>query len=579
MMNPGPPKTNKSPVKPILLIVIGAAIVIWISQRNPSSNRQAPRSSSSSSISNSISSSSPTGVSDDQKEQVEKYPMLASPDEVAPNTEFPVEVSLTDQKYPGVQITSDKSTPEGKLVFDLPAAQDDKWKLNVYLHAPGMIFTDGGTGSGSIVLHRHGNATPAMFLVKSGPGVAANSVVPLLADFWFNGSFLASVARDVRITSTARAELATQPATSKQTVGTAVPNPSNDRAPVPDMTVFIKDNTVYIASPALVDLQIGTLDMNGFPDFIAKRSPANAGRGSELVTETTWRQAETFGEDLYDNYAPDVFKKVFWELDGLPGKKLRTIQIYSDKPDIPWELMRPARDGNGTDRRDFLGLDYSVARWDTHNKAVITKRPAYIQTMTKMFVIAPHYSGNLSLDGEAKEIQKLALLDGYNAVQGNTTAIKTLFQYPPQGIVHFAGHGELDKDRKEFEIVLEDGRLDTSTWRSMTPAGQLAHTFFFFNACDVGGSTQVGNFVDGFGPAVLGRGASGYIGALWPVNDQVAADFSIAFYGLMQDEMRKGSANISQILERTRQTVYGKTKNPTALAYVMYGDTDLNFVK
>ena len=63
------------------------------------------------------------------------------------------------------------------------------------------------------------------------------------------------------------------------------------------------------------------------------------------------------------------------------------------------------------------------------------------------------------------------------------------------------------------------------------------------------------------------------------MNDKVAANFSVVFYGLMHDEMRSGSANISEILERTRQTVYGKTRNPTALAYVLYGDTALNFVK
>ena len=108
---------------------------------------------------------------------------------------------------------------------------------------------------------------------------------------------------------------------------------------------------------------------------------------------------------------------------------------------------------------------------------------------------------------------------------------------------------------------------------------KLEHTFFFFNACDVGQSTQIGNFVDGFGPAVLGRGASGYIGALWPVNDKVAADFSVDFYQLMHKNMDAGSANVSAILERTRQVVYKETKNPTALAYVLYGDTNLKFVK
>jgi hypothetical protein len=580
MMNPGPPKTNKTPVKPILLTVLGAAIVIWIS--HSSFNRQAPRSSRNDSKSNSISPNGSSSVSDQQNEHVARYPELTSQERMSPEKEYPVEVSLTEkQEDTDVIIQKGPTTSEGKLVFDLPATQADSWKLDVDLFAPGMIFTDGGTGSGSIELPRHGDATSAIFHVKAGPKAIASGVVHMFAVFSYNHSPLAKIGRDIQITRDSTPELTSQAVMSKTTaeVGSSIPaTPLNERVPPPDMTVIISGNSV-LAESAFYRMRGELGEMEKFSDFIAERSPANAGRGTELVAkEKTWRGAETFGDQLYDNYAPLAFKEVFWATDRRLGKKFRTIQIYSDRPEIPWELMRPATDAKGTDRRDFLGLDYSVARWDSNDK-LLSEHPPYEQTMTKMFVIAPHYGGSLSLDGQAAETQQLALMDGYNAVGGNTTALKTLFQNPPQGIVHFAGHGELDAAHKEYEILLEDGTLDTSTWRSMTPPNRLAHTFFFFNACDVGQSTQIGNFVDGFGPAVISRGASGYIGALWPVNDKVAANFSVVFYGLMHDEMRSGSANISEILERTRQTVYGKTRNPTALAYVLYGDTALNFVK
>jgi hypothetical protein len=109
------------------------------------------------------------------------------------------------------------------------------------------------------------------------------------------------------------------------------------------------------------------------------------------------------------------------------------------------------------------------------------------------------------------------------------------------------------------------------------PASQ---TFFFFNACDVGQARLAGNFVDGWGPAVLGKGASGYIGALFPVDDQVAASFSIYFYKLLHQQMQNGPADVSAILEQTRREVYKNTNNnPTALAYVLYGDTNLKFTR
>ena len=78
---------------------------------------------------------------------------------------------------------------------------------------------------------------------------------------------------------------------------------------------------------------------------------------------------------------------------------------------------------------------------------------------------------------------------------------------------------------------------------TLAKSGLLSHTFFFFNACDVGQAKQTGNFVEGSGPAALSEGASGYIGALWPVNDQVAAKFSVRFYQLLQEQMQHGPAD------------------------------------
>jgi hypothetical protein len=43
--------------------------------------------------------------------------------------------------------------------------------------------------------------------------------------------------------------------------------------------------------------------------------------------------------------------------------------------------------------------------------------------------------------------------------------------------------------------------------------------------------------------------------------------------------MQVGPADVGEILERTRRDVYEDTKNPTALAYVLYGDTNLEFRK
>jgi hypothetical protein len=575
---PSPQPQGSIPVKKIVFVLLGIAAVAWyIGQRNtptaPARSGQHNSMANDMSAGTSAPATPASTATAAQNEAVERYPMMASPDEVQPEKEFPIVVSLTEEPHPDVSILKGNRTPEGKLILSLPAGQDS-WKLTVLLSGDGLEFIQGN--SATIDLPRKGNPVPATFLVKANPAAALDGVLHVRAAFVYKATPLAHIQRDIKITGatpavgseTATAQVAAAPANME----------ISDQVPQPDLAVIIKGDTVLILSP-WIGYSLGSLpDLKGFPDFLAKQSPASAGRGSEPVDAVRAADnARGFGETLYDNYAPEVFKTAFWRLVQTRGDRFHTIQIYSDHPNIPWELMRPRRpDGTGQ-RQDFLGLKYSVARWDNSN-GILLEHPPYHESMPKMFVIAPHYSGSRSLDAEATETQELARLEGYSAVDGNREAVRALFRNPPQGIVHFAGHGQLDPAHDQFEILLEDGQLNVQSWRSMADAGLLSHTFFFFNACDVGQAKQTGNFFDGFGPAVLSEGASGYIGALWPVNDQVAAKFSVRFYQLLQEQMQHGPADVSETLRRTRQEIYDG-KNPTALAYVLYGDTNLKFVR
>jgi len=578
------PKQNTLPIKAILLIVLGAAVVIWfILQRNrPQQSSVAPPASSGSSISNDVSTNTAAPTVATQNEQVERYPMLDSPDAVPADQEFPIQVSLTQQQQtPEAKIMNGTATPDGKLVLALPPTQEDSWKLDVVLSAPGLQFTRGSAIS-SINLPRQGDATSAVFFVKAGPKAVANGVVHVLATFAYNGGYLARIGRDIQITAATPALTpVTPPSRPVVKVSGAIADTVatfNPGVPQPDLTLIIKGDGIIVLSPYLGG-DGGTLkDATGFPEWLAQHAPGSAGRGSESDSPSQKQyRAEGFGIQLYDNYAPEVFKKAFWALVKARGKNFHTIQIYSDKPDIPWELMKPVRE-DGTGRQDFIGIDYSVARWHMTD-GLMREHPPYSETVQKMFVIAPHYTGSRTLDAEATETAGLAQLSGYSAVDGNMNALKTLFHNPPQGIVHFAGHGELSATRGDYEILLEDGELDTSTWRGMAQADASSHTFFFFNACDVGQTKHSGNFVDGWGPAVLEKGASGYIGALFPVNDQIAAKFSVLFYQLIEKQMQVGPADVGETLEHTRREIYGNTGDPTALAYVLYGDTNLRFIR
>ena len=577
----------------ILFIVLGAAFAIWIiSQKNSRNPTPAPPSSNSG-LSNNMGTDAPartsvvpgqspgaqTPAAPAHEEQVERYPMLDCPDAVPPDQDFPIQVSLTEQQQgPAARILGGKSTSDGKLVLSLPANQNDSWKLQVIVSATGLQFPNGSIGS--IDLPRHGDATTALFTAKAGPNLPADGKVHVLVTYWYQSRYLARIGRDIQVTGMAQA------APSRATVRTAggVADSAaelSDQSAQPDLTLFIKDDSITVNSPYLQPTT-GTLkDSKGFAEWLQQNSwnLASAGRGSQMTDtgqQSSSERAEGFGELLYEKYAPDVFKSAFWTLVDKRGNRFRTIQVYSDNPQIPWELMKPVRPGSKGP--SFLGVDYSIARWHVTDDGIQRDRPPGSETMPIMMVIAPHYTGARTLDAEASEIQGLAQISGYSAVNGNLPALRALFHNPPQGIVHFAGHGELSPTGGNFAILLEDGELDTTTWRGMVKDSPN-HPFFFFNACDVGQAKHTGNFVDGWAPAVLDAGASGYIGALFPVNDRVAAKFSVHFYELLQQQMQTGPADVSATLARTRREIYKSTGNPTALAYVLYGDTNLKFVR
>ncbi len=588
-MTPGAPPTPKEPVpvKMILFIVLGAAALVWfITQRNSRVPGAVPAASTSS-MSNNMAAdappppppATPAPVAQAREEELERYPMLDCPDAAPSDQEFPIQVSLTEQQQgAAAKILGGKSTSDGKLILSLPATQSDSWKLQVIVSATGLQFPRGSIGS--IDLPRHGDATAALFYAKAGPNLPADGKVHVLVTYWYQSRYLARIGRDIQVSGIANN------APSRVTVRTAgavadTAAELSDQGPQPDLTLFIKDDSITINSPYLQPSTGPLKDSKGFAEWLQQNSwnLASAGRGtqvSEPAPQASSERAAGFGELLYEKYAPDVFKSAFWTLVDKRGSRFRTIQVYSDNPQIPWELMKPVR--RGSTGPSFLGLDYSIARWHVTDDGIQRDRPPGSETMPRMMVIAPHYSGARALDAEASEIQGLAQMNGYSAVNGNLTALRALFQNPPQGIVHFAGHGELSPTGGDFAILLEDGELDTTTWRGMVKDSPN-HPFFFFNACDVGQAKHTGNFVDGWAPAVLDAGASGYIGALFPVNDQVAAKFSIRFYQLLQQQMQTGPADVSATLERTRREIYQSTGNPTALAYVLYGDTNLKFVR
>jgi TPR repeat protein len=519
----------------------------------------------------------------------ERYPNIEAPDTVHPAQEFAVQVSLTgEQLSPETRIMSGQQE-NGKLVIPMPPGMTSI-DLEVNLTAPGMEFI-GGSNIGQIEMTKGQDSTVAQFHLRASTAGATDKPARLMATFWYNHGFLARVERDIRVTpdvfggAPAAVPEATPAATGEAHPVHRALSPAERSAGItlepqmaaPDLTIIESrsDDTLHLtfvtryASPVEAVLPKAA-EMRA---YIATKLAelARHGRGVTIEGEAPSAQqaedlARGFGADLYDRFTPPEFKQLYWQLRDA-GIELRSVQVLSDDPMLPWELMRAARTG-GQDRQEFLGLTARVARWQLGTTGL--PRPPQSLQVHKLVVIAPHYAGSMALDAAQQEADSLRSHEGFENVKGDYTDVRALAADLPDGIVHFAGHGAVrDEDGgPQFAILLEDSELAPATWKSLATASHT-HPFYFFNACEVGQARQAVGALDGWAPALLDTGASGYLGALWPVSDQVAGVFAANFYKIL---LENASAPVAEVVRQTRQRTFDDTHDPTALAYVLYAD-------
>ena len=560
---------------------------------------------------------------------VERYPTMECPDPVKMDQEFALMVSLTeDQITPDVKIKSGQTTPEGSLSLQLPK-NSKGWNIDVILSAPGFTFVK-GSNNGAIQLPLAGDSTPALFHLKAKQPKKPGKGETIYATFWHDGTFLAKVSKTISVLDPSAPKVATR---SAKAAPPTAPAPATDTAPPPstpapapapmtahavqsprpapigtsleqvDLTIYVLENLdpdkpyqseIIIASPWLQP----TLQKYQTPDqadkwlqfhygkfvkslikLVQAQSSDTNSEAAKTARMQTKALMEGFGDELYQKFAPEPLKTAFWHLVDRLGPEFDTIQIFSNNPVIPWELMRPSR-SDGSETRGFLGIEFTIGRWHVSHRSRQLDRPPQSVAVEELVVVAPGYKPDEALPGQSEEMKMLAGFTGFRTTPGKLENVEKLLASSPNGIIHFAGHGSAKPAAGgvyEYFITLEDTALDLTTFRGLAGAGAfLRNPFFFFNACEMGQSKKVADFVSGWAPAVLESGASGFIGALWPVDDRGAAKFASVFYGELDQRLAKGPVNVAELLRDARR-LYLDEGNPTYLAFIYYGDPNLEF--
>lgn len=286
---------------------------------------------------------------------------------------------------------------------------------------------------------------------------------------------------------------------------------------------------------------------------------------------------EGAGEKIY-RATPAYFKDCYWALwhdAARAGYAFESIQIVTDEPCIPWELMRISDRSRGAGvAPELLAIRHCVGRWLAGESSALRQRI----TVRRVAVAASSYGNVAAVSAKLPwaATEHALLVGSYHAdaVPLTSTALLDFLEKGAAQAVHLACHGKMSIANPDASVlVMEDTPNDLtplSVARAEVCAGLgTQHPLVFLNACEVGASAAALSLVAGFPAAFLYAGASALVSPLWAVNDERAHSIAEAFY---REVFAAGGAKTLGEVMRELRSLWKSEQHLTYLAYVLYGD-------
>jgi|GEM_PF-5058102 len=293
----------------------------------------------------------------------------------------------------------------------------------------------------------------------------------------------------------------------------------------------------------------------------------NAGVGADAVAEITDRLT-SIGNGLFLNLFPGKLQQKYWKLVKLRKQgKISSLHIISDEPWIPWEMVKPVDMDEG-ESDDFLAEGWQVSRW-----LAGPGQPDGLHIGAARLV-AP--------DTDLTEVKREkdffdTLPARHIAITEPLRQLAQVRQIAKEGVelLHFSTHGRVNSQKiNSSSILLEDGaelRADDLVGEAVFGL-RKRRPLVFLNTCH---GARMGFSLAGLGgwasQMIIQARAGVFIGALWEVNDTLAADFALAFYGELQ-----AGATLGEAFHSARTGIRESAPaNSTWLAYTLYGDPNM----
>ncbi|CAN5738894.1 hypothetical protein BH23GEM9_BH23GEM9_32130 [soil metagenome] len=437
--------------------------------------------------------------------------------------------------------------------------------IDVQLISNHIAFENGGKDTVTIRRNADSEAAPIRGVVS--PNAAAGSVITVNAVFMHNARFCGTALRMFTEGAPPEADVA-----SRDTTAAGIHVERN--ALPPDLTVHVMVPEPSAPGKLLWLMQPRDL-FDELPASLEGRT--DVGLSAQVFAATLFkefaqldrgrheRRLQGFGDRLWKK-APSEFRDTYWAMWDRYQRPL-TIQFVSSEAHIPWELMRPGRDG---EVQPLLAVQHPVARWiGSHRSLMRQQLPA-----GSLFSIVPRYR-NAAARLKRAEAESAMLRDVFNATDVPATYenVMNLLESQPTDAVaflHFAGHGTFDSASVDSSTIkLEDGSLAVDeVAREEVRLGAACRTIVFLNACEVGATGSALGTVGGWADAFIGRRFGGFIAPLWAVDDEDAGTVSRELLnGVLID-----GAPIGEVLRSIRES-HGAV-SPTFVSYLFYGDVN-----
>ena len=166
------------------------------------------------------------------------------------------------------------------------------------------------------------------------------------------------------------------------------------------------------------------------------------------------RQLAKIGQRLYKELFSADLRREYRSF----SRKVTSLQIISDEPWIPWELIKPYDDEGGEIiDHDYLCMQFEFARWFTPARA-----PAASIEVDSVVCVAPGDSKLVEAQGEKDDLHRLAqelrLRDLTPAHATYEAVVETLLEGDtPIRLWHFACHGNFENECAR-QVTADSGR-------------------------------------------------------------------------------------------------------------------------